>query len=56
MKTQSASACDISDTLTGLHHLGRRDLPPPAALALTGLTATYAVIGAARVVRDLAHG
>lgn len=49
-----AFACDVSDTLTGLHHLGRRDLPPGAAPALTALTGAYAAIGAARIVADTA--
>jgi hypothetical protein len=50
-----AFMCDVSDTLAGLGHLRRRDLPLPAALGLTVLTGTYAAIGAAKIRRDLAQ-
>ena len=49
-----ALMCDVSDTLAGLGHLRRRDLPRGQALATTALTAGYALVGALRVARDLA--
>jgi hypothetical protein len=50
-----AFMCDVSDTLAGIGHLRRRDLPPTSALATTALTGAYALIGGLRVVRDLAQ-
>jgi hypothetical protein len=49
-----AFMCDVSDTLAGIGHLRRRDLPRGAALATTALTGGYALIGGWRVARDLA--
>jgi hypothetical protein len=49
-----AFMCDVSDTLAGIGHLRRRDLPRAQALATTALTGAYALVGAARVARDLA--
>jgi hypothetical protein len=54
LKQRLAFACDISDTLTGIAHVRRGDLPGPAAEALTALTGTCAAFGAARVAQDLA--
>ncbi|WP_431958341.1 nuclear transport factor 2 family protein [Nocardia lijiangensis] len=39
-------AVDTSDTLTGLVHLLRRDVPLQAALSMTALTGSYAAFGA----------
>jgi hypothetical protein len=43
---------DTSDTVTALGHLVRRDVPTRAAAALAALTGGYALVGAARLVRD----
>lgn len=51
---QLAFMCDVSDTLAGIGHLRRRDLPRAQALATTALTGAYALVGAARVARELA--
>jgi len=48
-----AFMCDVSDTVAGIGHLRRRDLPRPQALATTALTAGYALVGGLRVARDL---
>lgn len=48
-----AFMCDVSDTVAGIGHLRRRDLPRPQALATTALTGGYALVGALRVARDL---
>ena len=48
-----AFMCDISDTITGLGHMRRSDLPGRSAAALTALTGTYAAFGAARVLEDI---
>lgn len=48
-----ALGVDISDTLTGLGHLRRGDLPLRGAAAMVTLTGTYAATGAARLVADL---
>jgi ketosteroid isomerase-like protein len=48
-----AFMCDVSDTLAGIGHLRRRDLPRAPALATTALTGAYAFVGALRVARDL---
>ncbi len=48
-----AFVCDVSDTLAGIGHLRRRDLPRGSALATTALTGGYALVGALRVARDL---
>ena len=47
-----ALMCDVSDTLAGLGHLRRRDLPLASALATTALTGGYALVGAAKATRD----
>ena len=49
-----AFACDISDTISGLGHLRRGDLPGNTASALTVLTGAYATFGAARIAADAA--
>ncbi|WP_320671528.1 hypothetical protein [Patulibacter defluvii] len=46
---------DGSDTISGLAHLVRRDLPRGSALAMATLTGTYAALGAAHVSRDRAR-
>jgi hypothetical protein len=52
-----AFMCDVSDTLAGIGHLRRRDLPRGSALATTALTGGYALVGALRVLRELKpHG
>jgi len=48
-----AFMCDVSDTLAGIGHLRRRDLPRGPALATTALTGAYAFVGGLRVARDL---
>ena len=48
-----AFVCDISDTIAGLGHLRRGDLPRPTAAALVALTGTYTAIGATRIAGDL---
>jgi hypothetical protein len=48
-----ALGVDISDTVTGVGHLWRRDLPSRAAIGMVALTGTYAAVGAARLARDL---
>lgn len=49
-----AFMCDVSDTVAGIGHLRRRDLPRAQALATTALTGGYALVGGLRVARDLA--
>lgn len=48
-----ALMCDVSDTLAGIGHLRRRDLPRAQALATTALTGGYALVGALRVASEL---
>jgi hypothetical protein len=48
-----AFACDISDTIAGLAHLRRGDMPGRTAAALVALTGSYTALGAARIARDL---
>lgn len=48
-----ALMCDVSDTLAGIGHLRRRDLPRAQALATTALTGGYALVGALRAASDL---
>ena len=48
-----AFVCDVSDTLAGLGHLRRRDIPHAAAVAAVALTGSYMLVGAARVAGDL---
>jgi hypothetical protein len=48
-----AFMCDVSDTLAGLGHIRRRELPLPAAVGLTLLTGTYAVLGGAKIRCDM---
>lgn len=43
---------DTSDTLTGVVHLVRRDVPLRAMLSMVGLTGGYAAIGAAKVASE----
>lgn len=47
-----ALAVDLSDTVTGLGHLRRADVPRPAAAALVALTGGYAAVGARHALRD----
>ena len=47
-----AFACDISDTVAGVSHVRRGDLPGHAATTLTALTGAYATFGAARIGAD----
>jgi len=47
-----AFLCDLSDTLAGIGHLRRRDLPRGQAIATTALTGGYALVGALRVAAD----
>jgi hypothetical protein len=47
-----AFACDVSDTITGIGHMRRDDLPGGSATALTALTGSYAAFGAVRVAGD----
>ena len=49
-----ALGVDVSDTIAGIGQLRRKDVPRPAALAVTALTGAYAAVGAAKLVRDLA--
>lgn len=48
-----AFMCDVSDTVAGIGHLRRRDMPLGPALATTALTGGYMLVGAAKVLRDL---
>jgi ketosteroid isomerase-like protein len=48
-----AFMCDVSDTVAGVGHLRRRDMPRGPALATTALTGGYMLVGAAKVLRDL---
>ncbi|WP_409437343.1 hypothetical protein [Mycobacterium sp. SMC-14] len=43
---------DSLDTLNGISHLVRRDLPLRAAASMVGLTGSYAAIGATRVATE----
>jgi SnoaL-like protein len=51
-----AFGCDVSDTVAGIGHLRRRDIPRTSALMATALTGGYMLVGAAKVVRDLRGG
>lgn len=42
---------DLSDTVTGLTHVVRRDSSPRAMAMVTALTGSYAAVGALRAVR-----
>jgi hypothetical protein len=44
-----ALGVDVTDTLTGLAHLLRRDVPVRAGTAMVALTGMYAAIGASDV-------
>lgn len=48
-----AFGVDLSDTLAGLGHLRRRDVPFGSALALTAFTGGYMLVGGAKLARDL---
>lgn len=48
-----AFMCDVSDTVAGVGHLRRRDMPRVQALATTALTGGYMLVGAAKVLRDV---
>jgi len=48
-----AFMCDVSDTLAGIGHLRRGDLPRSQALATTALTGGYALVGALRVASEM---
>lgn len=43
---------DSLDTLNGVSHLVRRDLPLRAAVSMVGLTGSYAAIGATRIATE----
>ncbi|ULP49374.1 hypothetical protein [Mycolicibacter virginiensis] len=43
---------DTIDTINGVGHLARRDLPLRAAVTMVGLTGSYAAIGATRVATE----
>jgi hypothetical protein len=45
---------DTSDTLTAVGHLVRRDVPTRGAAALGVLTGGYLLVGATRLIRELA--
>lgn len=47
-----AFMCDVSDTLAGVGHLRRRDIPRGSGLALTALTGAYAVVGGLKLLRS----
>lgn len=47
-----ALVVDTTDTVNGLDHLVRRDLPLRAALSMVALTGTYAAIGATKVATE----
>ncbi|NDJ88523.1 hypothetical protein [Mycolicibacter kumamotonensis] len=47
-----ALVVDTTDTVNGVGHLMRRDLPLRAALSMVALTGTYAAIGATRVATE----
>ncbi|WP_169816305.1 nitroreductase/quinone reductase family protein [Nocardia miyunensis] len=51
-----ALAVDIADTLTGIAHLLRNDVPPRAAAAMVALTGSYTVLGAIEVVSEHPSG
>ena len=48
-----AFGVDLSDTVAGLGHLRRRDVPLGSAASLTGFTGGYMVVGAIKLARDL---
>jgi hypothetical protein len=48
-------AVDISDTVTALGHLVRRDVPKASILALGGLTGSYMVVGLIQLLRQRAE-
>ncbi len=48
-----AFMCDVSDTVAGIGHLRRRDMPLGQTLATTALTGGYMLVGGAKVLRDL---
>ncbi|MEU7144616.1 nuclear transport factor 2 family protein [Nocardia sp. NPDC046473] len=45
-------AVDICDTVSGVTHLLRRDVPMRTALTMVALTGSYAAIGASEIVAD----
>lgn len=50
-----ALGVDVADTLTGLAHLLRRDVPLRASAAMVALTSLYAAVGATEVASDPAR-
>lgn len=48
-----AFVCDVSDTLAGMGHLRRRDIPLGAAVTAVALTGSYMLVGGAKVAEDL---
>jgi hypothetical protein len=48
-----AFAIDVSDTIAGIGHLRRGDIPRASAIAATALTGTYALVGAAGVAASV---
>ncbi len=47
---------DVVDTVGGIGHLRRGDMPRHTSEALVALTGVYAAIGATEIVQDLARG
>jgi SnoaL-like domain len=48
-----ALGVDVSDTIAGIGHLRRGDVPTRSAVMLTALTGAYAAVGAAQLARDV---
>lgn len=48
-----ALGVDLSDTIAGIGHLRRSDIPRGSAVMLTAITGTYALIGALGLARDM---
>jgi hypothetical protein len=48
-----AFVIDTSDTIAGIGHLRRGDIPLASALAATALTGGYMLVGAAAIAADL---
>lgn len=48
-----AFAVDLSDTIAGVGHLRRGDIPRGSAIAATALTGGYMLVGAAGIASDL---
>lgn len=48
-----AFMCDVSDTVAGIGHIRRRDIPVPVAIGLTLLTGGYTLVGASKIHADM---